>query len=292
MRIRDRIGSQGCDAHPLSQARLEDERKVPVSVPAKVRHPLFPGTPKRRLAPTEYERLRSLLRTPPGPTPWYATGFPPLRGPSNLTLVWRELRGPKYATVTVPEGEDGPAFVAMGFHCYVFRVASDQILVWHHAGPPARPDAVKVVLVNTTELRPLQDIPILEMWEVRVDGGVVATVDLPVSLDQGRHEFDFPESMHAVPPFLMLVHTRPPGKSLPRGLGHIEAIYDVEPRAKKVEVVPLDWWNSGDFDFGYEWITQVARDPQTKMLVGDGFRIFPFLATADGKFVSWIEEAK
>src|SRR5436309_1748804 len=69
-------------------------------------------------------------------------------------------------------------------------------------GAPARSDAVKVVLLDTTELTPLQDIPSLKTSEMRVDGGVVAKVDVPVTFNQGRHEFDFPEAMDPVPPFL------------------------------------------------------------------------------------------
>jgi len=266
--------------------------KVPIRVAAEVRHPLHPGTPKLRLNPKEYRRLVELLRASAGPTPWYASAFPRLRGPRTLSLVWRELRGPKYATIVVPEGREDPAFLALGFHCYVFCFVPERMLVWHHTGPVAKRDTVRLILLNTTELGPLPDIPSLDSGEVRIAGGVTATADMPVTWDRGRYHFEFPRAMHDIPPFLMLVSTRPPDKALPVDTGHLEAIYSVSPRTNEVGVIPLDWWNQGDFDFGYEWISQVVRDPQTGNILGDGFRIFPFLARSDGEFISWVEEAR
>jgi hypothetical protein len=65
-------------------------------------------------------------------------------------------------------------------------------------------------------------------------------------------------------------------------------LYILKPRSGKVEVWPLDWWNNGDFDFGYEWITHVARDPATKNIVGAGVRIYPFMMDPRGQFLGWL----
>ena len=42
-------------------------------------------------------------------------------------------------------------------------------------------------------------------------------------------------------------------------------------------------FNRGDFDFGYQWITRVARDPKSRHIVGDGIRITPFRLDASGR---------
>ena len=43
---------------------------------------------------------------------------------------------------------------------------------------------------------------------------------------------------------------------------------------------PQDWFNAGGFDYGYEWVTRVARDPRTGKVHGDGIRIGPFVLDA------------
>ena len=42
------------------------------------------------------------------------------------------------------------------------------------------------------------------------------------------------------------------------------------------ELFPQDWFNSANLD-GYQWVTRVARDPQTGRIHGDGIRISPFV---------------
>jgi len=38
-------------------------------------------------------------------------------------------------------------------------------------------------------------------------------------------------------------------------------------------VYPQDWFNHGNFDFGYQWLTRIARDTETGEITGDGIRI-------------------
>jgi hypothetical protein len=53
-------------------------------------------------------------------------------------------------------------------------------------------------------------------------------------------------------------------------------VYVWSPRLGRIEVLPQRWFTAREFDLGYEWITRVARDPQTGRLIGDGTRIAPF----------------
>ena len=57
----------------------------------------------------------------------------------------------------------------------------------------------------------------------------------------------------------------------------------LRPRANEYDVIPQDWWNESDADFGYQWITRVGRDPKSGRLVGDGIRIEPFKLDASGR---------
>jgi hypothetical protein len=46
--------------------------------------------------------------------------------------------------------------------------------------------------------------------------------------------------------------------------------------------MPQQWWNKSDADFGYQWISRVARDALSGLIVGDGVRIDPFVLDASG----------
>jgi hypothetical protein len=48
-------------------------------------------------------------------------------------------------------------------------------------------------------------------------------------------------------------------------------------------VPPQDWFNSGDFDFGYQWITKVVRDSNSGKIVGTGIRLKNFILDESGR---------
>ena len=96
------------------------------------------------------------------------------------------------------------------------------------------------------------------------------------------YSFEFPEAFKATPEVIMLV-------SVYHNLGGLEqALYIVHPQENAIDVVLLDWWNEGDFDFGYQWITKVGRGPGGR-LFGTGFRINPFVMKETGEFIEWIQ---
>ncbi len=71
-----------------------------------------------------------------------------------------------------------------------------------------------------------------------------------------------------------------------------QAIWVMKPSENMIEVLPMDWWNHGDYDYGYEWASKIARDPKTGNVVGEGVRILPFLLDKSGNFLGWMEESK
>lgn len=50
-----------------------------------------------------------------------------------------------------------------------------------------------------------------------------------------------------------------------------------KPKQDLVFIYPQDWFNKADYDFGYEWITRVARDPKSGYIRGEGIRISDFI---------------
>jgi hypothetical protein len=50
----------------------------------------------------------------------------------------------------------------------------------------------------------------------------------------------------------------------------------LNPGSGTLRLYPQDWFNDGRVDLGYQWVTRVARDPETGRIHGDGIRIDPF----------------
>jgi len=55
------------------------------------------------------------------------------------------------------------------------------------------------------------------------------------------------------------------------------ALLVAHPRTSSYRLYSQDWFNSLDLDFGYQWVTRVARHPETGRVHGDGIRIHPFV---------------
>lgn len=57
---------------------------------------------------------------------------------------------------------------------------------------------------------------------------------------------------------------------------------------KKVEAFPQDWFNQSDYDFGYQWITRVARRSDG-LIIGDGIRLGIFeLDETNRRIKKWL----
>jgi len=86
---------------------------------------------------------------------------------------------------------------------------------------------------------------------------------------------DFPKEIQAVDELLILCDS---SAIAPRedGINANLALLVAKPRQSIYQLYPQDWFNSSDLDFGYQWITRVARDPQTGRVHGERFRPKPF----------------
>jgi hypothetical protein len=60
------------------------------------------------------------------------------------------------------------------------------------------------------------------------------------------------------------------------------AIYVWEPGNGTVTVLPQGWFTRAAHDLGYEWVTQIARDPKSGRIFGTGIRVGSFELEDDG----------
>ena len=67
------------------------------------------------------------------------------------------------------------------------------------------------------------------------------------------------------------------------------AIFAFNFKTATVEVIPQDWFNNGQYDFGYQWITRVGRDSKTKRIFGEGIRLGFFRLDETGRNIEkWL----
>ena len=95
---------------------------------------------------------------------------------------------------------------------------------------------------------------------------------LPVDLWPGEHELVFPEWLSPFNELLVLLDQNAKGG---------RAIASLLPRLGRLTILPLTWFNEGNYDVGYEWVTRVARHSSGD-IVGDGIRMKPFRLDSSG----------
>jgi hypothetical protein len=213
----------------------------------------------------------------PGPSPWYIEdGASPVDG-----FTWRHTdRGPLIGK-TLLVGADGPVAVLNPYN-WVLSLDSSTLLIWSQPGSSGSPTGdVELRIVRPAELAPIEgppesidesvgrDMPLLlggcessltRVQTTRVDTDLEAT---------------FPDELQRMEELLILC-----GSSGIRA-GSVSAgnlcLLVAMPARSRYRLYPQDWFNNGDFDYGYQWVTRVARDPLTKRIHGEGIRISPFL---------------
>ena len=115
----------------------------------------------------------------------------------------------------------------------------------------------------------------------------MAEFEIPTTLAEGTHPFEFPEEFKPITELLLVTSTPSTEPENPSA-----AIFVLYPHAGLIEVLPQKWFTPMKFNIGHQWITRVTRDPESHRIIGDGIRIGSFELTDDGKDLRrWIEEA-
>src|SRR5262249_39422467 len=109
----------------------------------------------------------------------------------------------------------------------------------------------------TTDDEVEDQVPDLE--GIYTTGGEVGHFVISTNLAPGTHKVSFPAPFKDINELLILAQsTAASGK-----FGSNLCLFIVGPASNTVEVVPQDWFNEGPFDYDYQFITRVARDPRT-----------------------------
>lgn len=225
-------------------------------------------------------RVERLLKTAPGPSPWYLRTFGPRIQTACGEGKWVEIGSGTHAGGEILLRAGGNVLAIIPMYNWVSAIDPHTLLIWSQAGGTKGNTApVHVAAVDCRRLVPLDD-PRRGCMDTPPSGtpvitsGIIAEVDIP-TVEIGCHQIDFPSPISSCGEILILAHS----SGVDHSDGAIENIclVIVRPEHGTVELIPQDWFNKGPLDFGYQWITRVARDLKTGHIVGDGIRIGTFM---------------
>ncbi len=234
------------------------------------------------------EQLAQLIRASTGPSPWYWETFPPVIGASGKSYTWRfHPQGSDLAylvTLHLPDEPDKPR-LALNTYCRPFIINGDTFGVWCPEGRNLRfvafdPDSLKAFdfmeiagwFKNSSERLYAATAPIAEF-------------DIPTTLAEGTHSHQFPGEFDGVKELLAV--TALPSTAADESSAAVFVLY---PHAGLVEVLPQRWFTPRQYKLGQQWISRVARNPETHRIVGECVRVGLFELADDGRQIrNWIE---
>lgn len=148
---------------------------------------------------------------------------------------------------------------------------------------------VRVNLFSTDHLQPIENFheSIKQMKEKNLPflfNGDSSRIELSMSMEIGVNDFAFPNEYKGIDELAFF--------STKKGLypdrttdnywsDHVLII--LRPRKDAVEIIPLDWFNKSDADFGYVWPTRIARSKIDNRFYGQGIRMANFILDPAGK---------
>jgi hypothetical protein len=230
------------------------------------------------------------LRHAPGPSPWYLRHAPPIIDGFSWEQAGEDsLSSGKMLLV----GTQGPVGI-FNFCNYVMALDERKLLVWHQRPTflesPTEP--VRLLIIEPAVLAPF-DTNLKWQYKrmnsgkamIALGGAASRVLNLPTTNVQDELTADFPADLKPIEELLILCNSS--GIDLPEGSGML-ALMVVHPRQAHYQLYPQDWFNTGGIDYGYQWVTRVARNPRTHEVHGEGFRIDPFVLDHS---LRWIQGA-
>jgi hypothetical protein len=224
-----------------------------------------------------------------GPSPWafrnrsFAVG--------GVTYRFRETTsGGKLDGLTSLQDAEGMTLLILDVYCYARILDDGTVLLWREMGEKA---ARRIVFDSfpLSSLRQLSD-PLATAAKMREEKLSVAP--LPISqhwelspyLEAGLHPVSIPYDWSRFGETLVLADHADVSDHNKMA----RAIFAFAWGRRQVEVFPQDWYNTGDYDFGYQWITRVDRRSDGS-IVGSGVRLGNFeLDETNRQVKNWLSQ--
>ena len=245
---------------------------------------------------------RIALAKAPGPSPWYLAGHRDVRPiiGSRGPLQWEaEPNNPKHAGKTFLRAPNGALVAVCDFLCYVRPMANARFVVWATEQSGQGPDFVSTVRLQVYDADSLSEVTSVDMAIASLGPArrffaattPIADVALPTTFQDGRHSVDLPVALRGEGELLILATSTADG----RRENHFDQmhlrLWLLNTSTGSLDIVPQDWFNAGPYDFGYQWVTRVARETPNGPIYGEGIRLGIFRLDASLRQVdAWLAQ--
>jgi hypothetical protein len=225
------------------------------------------------------DNYKKKLKDAPGPSPWYIRAFPPkIKG-----LKWEDAPDDKDCSgITTLRNSSGDLLALFDFCNYILPLQSGELLIWHQPYQSNSPtNDINCVIFNPENLLPLDNelVPLCKQLResktsslLKCNQKEVFQIPTNVPSEEPIH-FDFPCQLD-FKEILILCHSSGIDNSNNFKNANVGILVAV-PKENFYTIFPQVWFNEGGLDYGYQWITRVARGQDGKVY-GEGIRISPF----------------
>ena len=237
------------------------------------------------------KRLR-IEPTTPGPSPWYLEApWARIKTPKGK-WTWDCYDGPRFAGLSRLLSPLGETVLFVDSHCYVQALPGSRLLVWYEIERQEHhKDEVPRILITLLDLDAL--VPFKNHREIageirskeeriRFQGGTPTVYEFPTTIDEGVHSISPPAEFTDIPELLVLANFGFQKTTSNQWDKMCRAIFVFDFQTRQVTVLPQKWFNEGSYDFGYQWIARVQREPQSGQIVGEGVRLRNFKLDPSG----------
>jgi hypothetical protein len=235
-------------------------------------------------------QAKKLLSQTIGPAPWYWETFPPFQSHSRQRFGWTHhgTDGPVAHLITLGlEKETNAVRLALNTYCRPFLVAPERLGVWCPEGRN-----IRVTCFDPDQLKGF-DVAEVAGWfkqsseRIYAATAPIADFEVPLALPSGTHKIDVPPELSMLDELIVPTSYKPMTLDDPAF-----ALFVFYLQAGLVDVLPQKWFTAAQYQVGNQWITRVARDPQSHRLVGECFGVGTFLLEEDGcRLAEWVEKS-
>jgi hypothetical protein len=233
-----------------------------------------------------FAHVKAFLATIPDPRNLFTAGpARPLPYASGISVRHFRRERPVAGVIEIARGNEA---VGLFQACVEIIPIDANRFVLHRAWH--EPEVV-LICVDVARLRSLPDGGLVEQAEAVRGGGQFFVLDescftevrIPRDLEQGRHDFEFPDDVRAIPEIVLLY------PSLREESLNRTQVMRIEPALGRVTIVAPVGKAFLPFDEGRS-AARLVRDPKTKRVVGDGVRVPTFVLSASLACVEkWLE---
>lgn len=221
-------------------------------------------------------------------TPWYVHQDKPKLLKDSEKLLWTRIDNVNNETVDVIVLEDNHknCYAIIDIYTYILPSSEkNSFLIWDRDSKNVLGlQSLNIFYYSTDDLQPFEDrdkaILMLKKNKQSFKLSVNPTSKIKVDFDPTKEamKFDFPEDFKKFGEFIFItelanLYINPN----PDKYWHNTSMLDFKVDKGWIFNYPQDWFNKSNSDFGYEWITRAIRNPETKLIQGQGIRISDFV---------------